>query len=62
MQLSRRQFALTGGGAVASGAIFAAATRALAASSHQTAAVDRWLNEVAKPQRMTTSLPPAATT
>ena len=46
MHLSRRQFALTGGAAIASGAMLAGVTRALAAGSDPTAVVDRWLNEV----------------
>ena len=46
MHLSRRQFAVAGGAAVASGAMLAGATRALATGSDPTAVVDRWLNEV----------------
>ena len=48
MHLSRRQFALKGGAAIASAAVFAGATAALAAGSSQTVAVDRWLNEVVR--------------
>lgn len=48
MHLSRRQFALTGGASIASAAVFAGVTGALAAGSSQTIAVDRWLNEVVR--------------
>src|SRR5215472_11912819 len=48
MQLNRRQFAMAGGAVVASGAMLAGVTQALAAGSHPTAVVDRWLNEVVR--------------
>src|SRR5215472_6796597 len=48
MHLNRRQFAMAGGAVVASGAMLAGVTRALAAGSDPTAVVDRWLNEVVR--------------
>ena len=48
MHLNRRQLALAGGAAIASGAIIGVSTRALAAGSDPTAVVDRWLNEVVR--------------
>src|SRR5690348_15758489 len=48
MNPSRRQFALTGGAALATAAVFAGASRALATGSSQTSVVDRWLDEVVR--------------